>query len=320
MRSILLTAVAFIALSAQNAFAVNLTFQFDVNSSGPSIYACNAGIRHAESARICYDRISGNSCTPSCAAGNAASCTNGATPQSCVCTGEENGGVQGTWRLDYLKATTADWVDNTGAATNVASTSIEAPNSANFATVFGSDGAAFGKQLTGMTINLGSEVYGAEYFVDVCYRGPQIDYTNIPGLNFGLKGKVTVTNLRATVSGAPNYQDVAKLNAKAEVRCFMQDSFDNCTADTIPGVSVGCGNTADGFYNYTANSGAYTPMYTSAQETTLLSTNSFSAGATKRTPRFCVVRYTFKESALTMRKWKLQQARACTYTEITEPN
>ena len=30
--------------------------------------------------------------------------------------------------------------------------------------------AAYKKQIKDMTINLGSEIYGAEYFVDICYR------------------------------------------------------------------------------------------------------------------------------------------------------
>jgi hypothetical protein len=318
MRNIFLAAIAFIALSAQNAFAVNLTFQFDVNSSGPSIYACNAGIKHVQNANVCFDRITGGTCTPSCANGVAAACTAPTTPQSCVCTGEDNGN-QGTWRLDYLNAGASNWVDNSEGGGLGTAAKISAPNSTAFATLFPNDGVAFGKQLTTMTVNLGSEVYGSEYFVDVCYRGPQIDYTNVSDLNFAIKSKVTVTNLRG--NNSPNYQNVALLAGKAEVRCYMDDTFDNCTADTIPGVAVGCGNASDSFYNYnySSNGGAYTSMSTSAQEHTLINMNTFNAGSTKRTPRFCVVRYSFKETAQTMRKWKLQQARACTYTEISEP-
>ncbi len=322
MKKMFLAVMALMALTAQNAFAVNLTFQFDINSSGTTLYPCNAGIRHLEPAKICYDRVSGNSCTPSCAQGNTTGCTGTTTPQSCVCTGEGTGNY-GSWKLDFLNAKTADWVDNSSPATGFTTHILDAPNSSSaFNQLFANDGLSFGKQITELTMNLGSEVYGTEYFVDMCFRGPQIDYTNAPSLNFGVKGKVTVTNLRSSETGAPNYQDVAKLNSKAEIKCFMTDSFNNCKKDAIPGVTTGCeeGENSSDYYNYNKNSGNFTPMYTSAQETSLLSDASMNSGAGKRTPRFCVIRYTFKESVPAVRKWKLQQARACTFTEISEPD
>ena len=126
MRKFLLSAVALLALSAQSAFAINLTFQFDVNSSGPSIYACNAGIKHGGGdANICYDRVTAQACSARCAAGNMNACEVGQSPKNCVCTGEYDAvGNQGTYRMDFLQANTADWQDNqvgaaTGSATHI---------------------------------------------------------------------------------------------------------------------------------------------------------------------------------------------------------
>lgn len=309
MKKILILASMLMALVASNAFAVNLTFKFDVNSSGPSIYPCNAGIRHIQNARTCKSRIDGSSCTLGCANGNTNECTGGTNPNSCVCTGEDNG-LQGTWRLDFLKASYADWTDNNANAGSQSSSNLTAINSNSFNSLF-TENAAYGKQLTSMTVNLGSEVYGADYYVDVCYRGPQIDYTNISDVNFALKAKVTVTNLRNGAS-QPNYQNLADLKTKAEVKCYMDNSFSYNNADSVP-TTIG--------YNWFLNSSVLGLANQSAQELNLLpNINSMGSTSSQKVPRFCVVRYHFSENSKTQRLWKLQQAQACTYTEISEPS
>jgi len=172
-----------------------------------------------------------------------------------------------------------------------------------------------------MTVNLGSEVYGAEYFVDVCYRGPQIDYTNVNDVNFALKAKVTVTNLR-NQNGQPNYQNLAALKTKAEVKCFMDNSFNNCSqADQLPGSASTseCGTTTSVNYNWNAVSGLIGLANNSAQEQSLLTYGTMGNTSSQKVPRYCVVRYYFQETSKTQRLWKLQQAQACTYTEISEP-
>lgn len=324
MRKLLLAVAAFLAVT-QSAFAINLTFKFDVYSSGPSIYACNAGLKHAPLARQCYDRVTGGSCSLGCASGNQALCAPGTTPQSCVCTGGDDNN-QGGYRLDYLNAKYADWKDNGEAAGSQTATRINAKEHATlFNTVFNESTTAFyGKQLTEMNVNLGSEQYGAEYFLDVCYRGPQIDYNNVDGINFALKAKVTVNNLTKGNGQELDYKAVSDLQTRAEIKCYMEDEYQYClqtgncggtttlnpAVDSIPSV-IG--------YNYTKTSGTnYQSLSGSSQEKTLLTDGAMKAGNDK-TPRFCVVRYFFKENATTFRKWKLQAAEACTYTEINEP-
>lgn len=338
MRKILLSAAALIALSAQSAFAMNLTFQFDVNSSGPSLYACNAGIKHSGTNNLCFDRRDASkSCTPGCAAGNLDACTNNIKPVDCVCTGEyDPTGNEGTYRMDFLQAATADWSDNGYAATTglanhtLTADGTKTNNVIQFSQLFGSNGqfpvnAAYEKQITSMSVNLGSEVYGAEYFVDICYRGPQIDYRNnnttVSGLNFNMKAFATLIDLKK-VDGK-SYHELAGLKVKAEARCIFEDEFNYCLGDLLPGQTAGCGGTASTEYSpVDAGTGltGFNPIISGNTNVIKLINNASISGNGNKTPRFCQVRYSFKEENKTeIRKWKLQRGRVCTYTEITEP-
>lgn len=339
MRKLLLSAVALLALSAQNAFAINLTFQFDVNSSGPSIYACNAGIKHGNTGpNVCFDRVAKVDCTAGCAAGNMNACTGGATPKNCSCTGEfDPSGVQGTYRMDFLQANTADWTDNQVTATGSEPHILTADavlTGQRFNQIFGTDPgpsdstqfvslAAYKKQIKDLTINLGSEIYGAEYFVDICYRGPQIDYrhndSTVKGLNFGLKAYATIFDIKKADN--KSYRELAGLQVKAEARCIMDDEFNYCLADLLPGETSGCGTkTATTHQYYRVSEKGFVDMDGNPANISKLITDAQMAWSGNKTPRFCQVRYSFKETNISkMRKWKLQQARICTYTEITEP-
>ncbi len=328
MRKLLLSAAWLLALSAQNAFAINLTFQFDVNSSGPSIYACNAGIKHVAATNVCFDRNTNLACTPGCAAGVESQCKGGATPSSCVCTGENyDSGTQGTWRLDFLQANSALWTDNqvqSGAST---AHLLAADGSANYSQITAGSFPvlnAYGRQLKDLTINLGSEVYNAEYFVDICYRGPQIDYRHngqsVPGLNFALKANATVFDIK--LADGQSYRALSGLQVKAEAKCLMNDEFDYCLADLIPGETSGCGTTTATAHTYgkVSNNGVFVDMSGSAINVAKLIADASMNSNGQVTPRFCQVRYSFQETSRKIRKWKLQQARICTYTEISEPS
>jgi len=344
MRKLLLSVVALFAMSAQNAFAINLTFQFDVNSSGPSIYACNAGIKHGKKqGNQCYDRRDATrTCTAGCAAGNVAACINDVKPVDCVCTGEfDPTGNQGTYRMDFLQATTYDWADNqekmdesTKKVHTKTADGKVVGNNVVFNQLFGADegkqnftvNAAYEKQIKDMSINLGSELYGAEYFVDICYRGPQIDYKQengtVDGLNFNLIAKATSFDIKKGVTGVtdPNYvryATLAGLKVKAEARCILDDNFDYCLADVLPGNNTACGQNDPTYYEHLGDGEKDLGLNTNVAN--LIHANSIENGK-NRTPRFCQIRYTFRETKTTeMRKWKLQNARICTYTEISEP-
>jgi hypothetical protein len=298
MKKLFWTTLATMAFSTPAAFAVNLTFQFAINSSGPDIYACNAGIRHADSTQVCWDSETGNSCIPT-----------STNSTSCICTGETDG-TKGTWNRDVINAKSGDWLDSTTTG-SVTSTETQAGNSSSvYTSLFANDDIAYTKRITELSLDLASEVYGTEYFVDVCYRGTQVAQSN-NGNNYSLKGKVTVTNLRASETNAPNYQLIANLQSKAITNCYM-DKKATTTVDVFPGVSS---------YNYQVTSGAgYSSLSTSASQVSLLTDTAMTATNGDKTPRFCITRYFFKENSTAPRKWKLQQARAALYTEISDKN
>lgn len=328
MKKLFLFAIV-LMMSAVNAFAVSLEFAFDVNSSGPSIYACDAGVKHRKHTdRVCYDRTTSAACSVSLCP-SVGEC-------NCVCTGGASNG-DGEYRQDFLKATYADWTENGSYVPAGSVTASVSAQEASFARIFtGTD--EFDKQLTNLSFNLGSERYGAEFYLDVCYRGPQIEYFQSYGTqtnsdsnffpNFAIKLQATVTDL-VSANGL-KYSQLADLQIKSEVTCDVQGvgtyiyahsgtdattnpTYDNALAHTIVGVSGGDKNFST---NYVAfNAGANVSLL-----------NDWINLGNAETPRFCKVRYTFIENArenlaspmAQVRKWKQHKARICTYTEISE--
>jgi hypothetical protein len=308
------------------AQAASLKFKFDINSSGTSIYACDAGLRHPVHAQqICYHKETLNLCTPG------PECLQGEC--NCVCTGGLNN-TDGQHRFDSMNVSFANWSDNGSSLPTQSSLSIAAGTSA-FARVFSANNE-WGKQLTDLEYNLSSELYGAEMYLDVCYRGSQIEhYENSlthPGAssdtpNHQFDAQVTITDL---TTGVAKYSTNANLKVKAKVICDLQgkgsylyarnlsndyDTTDSQLTNTLTG----------GDSLATSSLNAETP-YVTFNSTNLsllsgwLNVNSYFS------PRFCKVRYTFKEFSgedsdiiKRIRKWQLQKARVCTYTSINEP-
>lgn len=317
----------FFSLTAQ---AVSLEFKFDINSSGPSIYACNAGIKHkGYRDRVCYDRVTGNSCKPAEDCRSEVDC-------NCVCTGST--APDGETRHDFLRVSYDHWKDNGETAGYGGSKNLYAPET-HYNTAFNENHKEeWHKQLTKMTVNLGSERYGAEFFLDVCYRGPQIEYFAAsqhggfppPGIgtpNFSLKAQATINDIVS--QNGLKYSHLADLKVKTEVVCDQQGKGDYKYAGThhpygptqydlvktdIHGMWVGDGqfHAATNFRDFNNYHSAY-----------LL--NQFINVNNAFTPRFCKVRYTFLENRRydhnplkQLRKWKLQKAQVCTFTEINE--
>ncbi|MDD0853356.1 hypothetical protein HBN50_09620 [Halobacteriovorax sp. GB3] len=292
---------------AFNVHAVNLAFKFEVTSSGNSMYACNAGLKHKPyQDRVCYER---GDTTKSC---NPAQCKDGQAC-NCVCTGGFTLGQSmsgdGEYRLDYFNAKVANWSDNGEAATNVQTmTKTALTNGYRFA-VDSAD--AFSTQLLGLEFFLGSERYGAEYFVDVCFRATQIDYPtsyDVGYLNWSLTRAVTITDLGTSNSPdthvwdldetddiwytAKTYQDLAGLKVKSLLYCKNKDG----------GVTINDQTDWTDFNN--------------AQAIT------FPSKSTREDLKGCFFRYEFKESnrdgLASVRKWKKQKARICTYSSANE--
>lgn len=267
-----------------NANAISLTFKLDIFSSGTDIYACNAGLKHkGYEGRVCYERDNPeNSCNPG-------TCTSGEMC-NCVCTGDTlNNDGQGEYRLDYMTASYRDWADHGEIGANAGSTVREAGlNSFN---QLWNNQTAFGKELSSLTFNLGSERYGAVYFLDVCFRATQISY-DYPGttINYSHDKQVTITDLS---QNGYNYEELSGLVVKTVVQCKAKNQSWYKVEETP----------------WTAFNGNDLIDYSKRNITKDLEK--------------CKVRYLFKESNRSglesLRRWNLQKARVCTYTSFNEP-
>jgi hypothetical protein len=195
------------------------------------------------------------------------------------------------------------------------------------------------RQLTKMTLNLGSERYGTEFFLDICYRGPQIEYwaasledafdpNGIGTPNFALKAQATINDIIS--HNGLRYSQLADLKVKTEVVCDQQGrgnyvyagtgnphgytQYDKIVTD-INGMNAAGGE----FHEWTKYRN-----FNNYQNAYLI--DKFINVNNAYTPRFCKVSYSFLENRRNdlqnplkqLRKWKLQKAQVCTFTEINE--
>jgi hypothetical protein len=262
---------------------------FTFTNTNPLFYPCNAGIRHSESSAICNDILTGASCIPES--------TNVTT---CICTSD---GTAGSWDSDIVHITYGDWVNPPTPISPLSTSDLIATNSlTTYNKLFATEDIAYTKQITQLSIDLGSEVYGSEYFVDICYLGPT-GTVGTNGSNYSMKANLTVNNLKM------NYQTNANLQAKAEIKCFLNKS-NQATTGVTPGVTP---------TNYAINSGSsYIPMTTSANTMTILQDSGLLNVQGDKVPRFCLARFYFKEFASTRRLEKLGQANTAIYIEIKD--
>lgn len=327
-RLVLATAMAIFAM-ASSANAISLRFKFKTFSSGPSIYACNAGLKSAAvGKKVCYFEGTTNACTQN-------DCKDGQVCNTrCVCAGDNNGG---DYLMNYGKVTTMSWADHGETPSNPETKSFASTNQ-QWSKAIADDAAAFNYTIKDLSFNLGSELYNAEYFVDICFRGPQIEYylDNVDS-NWTRTLQVTATdfiadginpgdnsrdglNIPAAVVGK-KYSTLAGLKVEAKMVCDLQ------------GLGVYKYSNVNGSYNTTVNeaninltSGLdflsnHTETALQGNAVDFVKNQSFTNGL--KAPRFCKIRYTFKEtngrSSLPMfRKWQRHGAEICTYTDITE--
>ena len=349
MKKIVTTmALAFMVFAgtASDSQAISLRFKFKVFSSGPSIYACNAGIRHkTHPGKVCYFEGTTNSCTPNDCKDKTVCNT------QCVCTGS-NGGES---LMDYLKVDAVDWKDHKATGDNNTETGLEhitqsAPYGGAWNYAISDNATTWNKRIKELSFNLGSELYGAEYFVDICYRGPQIEYfaDNVV-MNTALSAQTSATDFLATgVNPGDNsrdgliipgtvdgltYTDLAGLQVKAYYACDVQGQGTYQYAHNGATASSGVYNTSLNEANFSFDGSGYpvsgTDLFGSSGSFQSIAGSGLDliSGAwvstTSHAPRFCKVRYVFTEtnadSALPfMRKWQRHGAEVCTYTNIEE--
>lgn len=331
-----LVAATMLLVATQNANAISLRFKFKTFSSGPNIYACNAGLLHkATNRQVCYFEGTKNACTPN-------TCADGQTCNTkCVCT--SSGG--GEYLMDYLKAEVANWQDNGNPQGPYTAITKQAGNS-DFNTLV-SDSDAWGKTIQQMHVDLGSELYGAQYFVDVCYRGPQIEYfKDGVNANFSVLAEAAATDFIANgtnpgdnsrdgldMNPGLKYTQIADLTVQAFVTCDLQGLGNYVYAHNLNGVY----NTTDNEAGFVYDSSTKLPVNsvkdlfwasssTAASSNAVNLINSLIPNVNRsQAPRFCKVRYVFSETnankalgLVNLRKWQRHGAEMCTYTRVNE--
>ncbi|MCX7979145.1 MAG: protease, partial [Bdellovibrionaceae bacterium] len=218
-------------LSGFSAEAISLRFKFKVFSSGPNIYACNAGIMAPPiNKKVCYYEGTTNACTPTTCGTTGEICDT-----RCICTGNEGG----EYLMNYGKVSYEDWKDNgdTSVTGQVVGKTFASTGN-DWAQPY-PDSESFNRRIKDLSFNLGSELYGARYFVDICYRGPQIEYFE-DGVkaNFSLLAEANATDffqtgpnggdnnrdglvIPGTVDGK-KYTELAGLTVQAFAACDLQ--------------------------------------------------------------------------------------------------
>lgn len=296
MKSILVVvAIALFAISAQ---AIELNFQFKVFSSGPDIYACNVGLKHADPAgQVCYYDNTNLACQPG-------DCLNNdCAKHNCICT-SNNGGA---YLMDFFHVGYGSWLSN------ITSQTSKKAGQSSYVQLF-TDAQAWDNRIDNLTFNFGSERYGAQYYVDICFRGPQIEYYDLGVTsNWAITTQVNATDFNLNTL---RYRQLADLSAKVEYVCDLQGMGNYQHAvnnsgqyDTSDNEAIfGAGDTRD----------AKGPLAFNGNAITFHNQNTLINGL--YSPRFCKVRYYFDENAVqNVRKWQIHGAQVCTFTRIEEP-
>ncbi len=344
----LMVAVGF----ASTALAKEVKFVFDVNSSGPEIYPCDAGLVHPRSPGFCHYKGT----TETCSWGQQGELPtfqippnkifDNTLPNACVCTN----GDYGTYLKDFMRVKAAKWLGGTagnastnhsgwGAASSYvlqATAPSGTPLNNSIAQHIWSNSEMsairkeFSTQVEAVEFNLGSENYGAQYYVDICYRGPQIDYINSPGsmtgYGFSVTGWVGITDLDI-IGGGHKYTSLAKPTLETKIICDNQDAEHSAPGGTSgseidvqhlhedtawpnwPALSGLTGGTPVGSYSHQFTSSEVVQPYNQAWAT-------LDSGA----PRYCKVRYLFKEqpNSLYERAWQHHNARFVIKLKVEE--
>ena len=291
--------------ATQQARAIELTFEFGVLSSGADIYACNAGIMHpTDRDQVCFIRGTGETCDPRGLSGE----------HNCVCTGR-NGGA---YLMDYVRAEYAEY--RGGVREDRGRNSVitqPAVRGNQFSELFSSK-ESWQKDLRKLDFKLGSEKYGAKYFVDICYRAPVIPYheDKISAL-WSAEAQIRITDQNRD-EGSRNYQQRALPKVSAKLLCDLQGKGEVREA----------GEAMDLDYPFAVhndwdvmppNKGDKKlrggPTFISGTDATLIN-GTIEHGI--RAPRLCKVRYIVEETSDGQRFWDPLEATFRTFTRIEE--
>ncbi len=248
-----------------SADAIN-SFTWDTYSSDDKMYVCNVGIRHERGTEGHVDENSG---------------------------GANSGNTTSTH--DYLTVTysTLDVDQNRGPEVTKV---IEAHNSTSVYNQLVTDADAHKIVITSLQVNLTSENYGAKYYVDVCYRGNQIDFAgNNIRTSFKLKHNQLTYSDHAN-AGALNYFSEAQLAVASKTVCDTQaagrvQGFDSGLNmnQTDMNIATGAGDVRVIAGERRLTSGTQVVQFVSPVRPPSLNRSSTDA------PRYCKTRYEVAE-------------------------
>lgn len=281
-----------------HASSISLTFNISAVGSGHSLYACNAGLwTDSTSGTVGRDVITGSDCT--------ASLDN----QNCLTIDPSGSEI-----LNTLVATYGPWSGTTTPTTVTITSATSNAGSSGVVFAIGNT-SSWTSKLGTVTFTLGSVLQNASFFVDLCYRSPQIEYHQSYGSSMPFKWQLRTDVTEAVISGSDgrnSYASAAGLVVTSRLVCDTQGLGTYIWATNGTGASPTAGG---GVYN-SANferditetnlstfSGDFLPSAVTASVpiagTSTLHT--FTAGqvtvsSTHRAPRFCKIRYYFQEN------------------------
>ncbi len=287
-----------IALSAlalvSGAQAANNTFKFRVFSSGADIFPCNAGIVH--SGTHAEQGYTVDTTNPN---------YNGYGSE--VVDSETNTSVSGSYLPDYMSYDVVEfdeWTENQTLDHSGKEFSKYAGTQGSYSwqAIFKDNSYLNLNQASDISYNnhkindvnyivssldfvLSSENYGAKYFVDICYYGPQFAPSTTGNRVYNLTSKVSFSNM---VNGR-DYLNKANVSADVQVYC-------------------------DGEYK-TSKMG----QAVSAASQEVFYNNHQLVGTHSEAPAKCVVRYTFSENSEDRRNHAAHGGIFTLFTDITDP-
>ncbi|MFG1485666.1 hypothetical protein [Halobacteriovorax sp. RZ-2] len=365
MKKLLLASALF--MGAFSTQAARVQFDFDVYSSGASIYPCNAGLKHKKHRGVfCYNPKTLRSCDPGSRGGHGGypflegliaeggnggyngggggqDCGPDGTNCDCVCAGDLDGRNENT--LDTVRGKITKWKDH-GDRSNFRYSVEKTAGEYNYHTLIDQNDQ-FSKRLKELSFNLGSEMYGAKYFVDICFRATQIDYGQKPDYltestedrfdfivpdeirddyvvgmpeSFGsidnplykFERKVTVTDLAG--SNTSDHWDLGE-----DDTIWSEESYQSAARLAVKS-GIFCKDKDGDYVQVYGGSGNPSAQIDLSSNSVVEFFKRFAAADLKG----CVVRYEFEENARyahktvdKFRRWKMQAANICTDTAIT---
>jgi hypothetical protein len=341
-KGLLAFSIATIMATAQNASALEYRFKFKVTSSGPDMYACNAGIRTIPlNCDVCYIEVSDGSKKPVERPGSCAlTATNCGSRIKCISRGVNNGETY----MNYITAGKRAWTDHS--QPQAPRTNVVVTSQANQFRQIVPNNQAMDTKIEDLLFELGSEAYTAQYFVDICYRAPQHEYQQLGvNANYAILVNVGSTDfLSVGATRGDNNRDGLIMLNQAELGRYTTQAGVKVTSYVVcdtqgQGAFQNAANNS-GVYNTTDNEAEFTfgsdglpiggmngSFFRASSLRTLTGDSMDLISTNTANLRFCKIRYVFTETAgqqcsgnkfNIFRDWTRKGAEMCTYTVIDE--